>query len=71
MTSFKFMEEYPTKPTGLSTAEDLLAGLMMHQGEIGNVGQQLMYILLGAGINPSSTTTNQMFPQPATSLLRH
>ncbi|HBS26824.1 MAG TPA: hypothetical protein DD827_06830 [Gammaproteobacteria bacterium] len=70
MTSFNFMEEYPTKLTGLSTAEDLLAGLITHQSELGNIGQQLTYILLGAGICPSGTT-NGMLPQPATSQLRH
>ena len=47
-----------------STAEDLLAGLLLQHKETGLVGQQLVYILLGAGITPAPARHHSLCYSP-------
>lgn len=69
MASYKFTDECATRLTGLSTAEDLLAGLITHRGETGTVGQQLISILFNAGvISPGARKINTYSPLPESSI---
>lgn len=52
----------PLSPARRKEAEDLLAGLIAQQPELGLIGGQLVFLLMAAGIEPTYPTTHTIWP---------